>query len=54
MTEGESITKAVFAGQAGGDSPGVLFRSRPAGTLVELEYDTYESMTYEEQEQSFI
>ncbi len=51
MTEGESITKAVLPDKLAEIPQEYFSEADQQGTLVELEYDTYESMTYEEQEQ---
>ena len=51
MTEGESITQAVLPDKLAEIPQEYFSEADQQGTLVELEYDTYESMTYEEQEQ---
>lgn len=51
MTEGKSITKAVLPDKLAEIPQEYFSEADQQGTLVELEYDTYESMTYEEQEQ---
>ena len=51
MTEGESITKAVLPDKLAEIPQEYFSEADQQGTLVELEYDTYESMTYEKQEQ---
>ena len=51
MTEGESITQAVLPDKLAEIPQEYFSEADQQGTLVELEYDTYESMAYEEQEQ---
>lgn len=51
MTEGESITQAVLPDKLAEIPQEYFSEADQQGTLVELEYDTYESMTYEKQEQ---
>lgn len=48
----ETVTKAVFPKELEQIPAGYFEESESPGTLVELEYDTYESMTYEEQSQA--
>lgn len=50
-TEGESITNAVLPDKLAEIPQEYFWEADQQGTLVELEYDTYESMTYEEQDQ---
>lgn len=45
----ETVTKAVFPKELAQIPADYFEESESPGTLVELEYDTYESMTYEEQ-----
>lgn len=47
----ETVTKAVFPKELAQIPADYFEESESPGTLVELEYDTYESMTYEEQSQ---
>lgn len=47
----ETVTKAVFPKELEQIPEEYFEKSDYPGTLVELEYDTYESMTYEEQKQ---
>lgn len=47
----ETVTKAVFPKELAQIPADYFEESESPGTLVELEYDTYESMTYEEQKQ---
>lgn len=47
----ETVTKAVFPKELEQIPADYFEESESPGTLVELEYDTYESMTYEEQSQ---
>lgn len=47
----ETVTKAVLSKELAQIPADYFEESESPGTLVELEYDTYESMTYEEQSQ---
>lgn len=48
----ETVTKSVFPKELAQIPADYFEESESPGTLVELEYDTYESMTYEEQSQT--
>ena len=50
-TEGETVTRGALPEELAEIPQDYFSQSDQQGTLVELEYDTYESMTYEEQEQ---
>lgn len=50
-TEGETVTRGALPEELAEIPQDYFSQSDQQGTLVKLEYDTYESMTYEEQEQ---
>ena len=51
MTDGETVTNALLPEELAQIPREYIEESDSPGTLVELTYDTYESMSYEEQDQ---